>query len=131
MPHRPLTLEPEYAASRLRLLGLLGSRGLRWRRIGRRGRVRRGRLVGTEFHRQQQIRVMGAPAITDAEIHRLGAAEQLGIGLLIAAGKLADRTGIVAEREEAPLLRIVVAERNAGIVLDDGGAVGEQEVARR
>src|ERR1700744_4040088 len=74
---------------------------------------------------------MGAPAIADAEIHRLRAAEQLGIGLLIASRKFADRAGIMAEREEVPLLRIVIAERNAGIVLDDGGAVGEQEVTHR
>src|ERR1700722_11798882 len=71
------------------------------------------------------------PAITDAEIHRLGTAEQLGIGLLIPAGKLVDRAGVAAERSEAPLLRAVIAERNSGIVLDDGCAFGENEVAHR
>ena len=94
--------------------------------IARRGRCRA--VVG-QFHRQQQIRFMRAPAIADAEIHRLRAPEQLGVGFLISAGEFVDRPGIAAEREEAPFLRIVIGERNAGIVLDDGGAVGEQEVA--
>src|SRR5262249_9307220 len=85
----------------------------------------------TQLYRQQQVRVIGPPAIADAEIHRLRPAEQFGIGLLILVGKFADRTGIMTEREETPLLRVVVAQRNAGIVLDDGGAVIEQEVARR
>src|SRR5258708_6091754 len=47
------------------------------------------------------------------------------------AGDSPDRAGIAAEREDPPFLRIVVVERNTGIVLDDGGAVGEQKIANR
>ena len=67
---------------------------------------------------------MRAPAIADSEIHRLRAPEQLGIGLLISSRELVDRAGITAERKEAPFLRAVIVKRNAGIVLDDGGAGG-------
>src|ERR1700723_3312837 len=74
---------------------------------------------------------MRMPAIADAEIHRLGAPKQLGIGWLISSGKFIDWTGITAERKEAPLLRTVIAERNSGIVLNDGCAIGEDEVAHR
>src|SRR5690242_11607086 len=72
---------------------------------------------------------MRAPAIADAEIDRLGAREQRGVAFLVAAGKLTDRPEIAPEREEPPLPRIVVRERYAGIVLDDGRAIGEQPVA--
>src|ERR1700686_2008570 len=72
---------------------------------------------------------MRSPAIADAEIHRLGSPEQLGIFFLISSRKFRDRTGIVAEREEAPFLRTVIRQRNSGIVLDDGGAIGENEIA--
>src|SRR5438552_866166 len=72
---------------------------------------------------------MGAPAIADAEINRLRPPEQFGIGLLEPARELADRSEVAAEREEAPLLRIVISQRHAGIILDDGGAVGEDVVA--
>src|SRR5476649_1678078 len=74
---------------------------------------------------------MRAPAIADAEIHRLAAPEQLGILLLISSREFGDRTGITAKREEAPFLRTVICQWNAGIVLDDRGAVGEKEVANR
>ena len=72
---------------------------------------------------------MLAPAIADAEIHRLAAPEQLGIGFLVSSGEFPDRAGVASERKEPPYLRIVIGQRHAGIVLDDGGAVGEDEVA--
>src|SRR5258705_9744946 len=72
---------------------------------------------------------MRTPAIANAEIHRLAPPEQLSILRLVPSGELGNRTGIAAERKEPPFLRIITAKRNAGIVLDDGGAVGEQEVA--
>src|SRR6202051_1195584 len=37
--------------------------------------------------------------------------------------------GVMAEREQAPFLWTVIRQRNSGIVLDDGGAVGEQKIA--
>ena len=58
-----------------------------------------------------------------------GSPEQFGILLLVSSGKFGDRAGVAAEREEPPFPRIVIRQRNAGIVLDDGGAVGEQEIA--
>ena len=72
---------------------------------------------------------MGAPAIADAEIHWLGAAEQLGVGLLVFARELPDRAGIAAKRKEAPFLGAVRGKRKAGIVLNDGRTVGKEEVA--
>src|SRR3979411_1097064 len=72
---------------------------------------------------------MRAPAIANAEIHRLAPPEQLGILLLVPSREFGDRTGVAAKRKKPPFLRIVKGERNAGIVLDDGGAVGEQEIA--
>src|SRR5581483_3446828 len=99
-------------------LGLLWTRSRRRRdRLGRGRGIRRGGLIRPRPHRQQQVGVVGAPAIADAEVHRLGVAEQFGIGLLVASGKFTDRAGIMAEREEVPLLRIVVAQRDSGIVL--------------
>src|SRR5947208_13758493 len=74
---------------------------------------------------------MRTPAIANAEIHRLAPPEQLGILRLVPSGEFGNRTGITAERKEPPFLRIITAERNAGIVLDDSGAVGEQKVAHR
>src|SRR5882724_6318186 len=74
---------------------------------------------------------MRAPAIADAEIHRLCPPEQFGIGLLISSRKFRDRAGIAAEWEEAPLLGAVIGQRNSGIVLNDRRAVGEKEVAHR
>src|SRR5438445_13784847 len=74
---------------------------------------------------------MRAPAIADAEIDRLRAPEQCGIRILITSREFVDRSQITAEREKAPFLRAVIRERDSGIVLDDGGAVGEQEVAHR
>src|SRR5216684_3832538 len=74
---------------------------------------------------------MRTPAIADAEIHWLRPPKQLGIGLLVPTGELADRPGIAAEREEAPFPWAVIGQGNSGIVLDDGGAVGEDEVAYR
>src|SRR5882762_9389083 len=71
---------------------------------------------------------MRTPAIADPEIHRVRLPEQLGIGFLVAAGEFGDRAGIATEREEAPFLRAVISERNAGIILDDGGAVVEDEI---
>src|SRR6476660_2228524 len=72
---------------------------------------------------------MRAPAIADAEVYRLAAPEQLRILRLVPSGEFRNRTGIVAKRKEPPFLPVVTVERNAGIVLDDGGAVGEQKVA--
>ena len=46
---------------------------------------RRRRAVRGQLDRQQQIGFMRAPAIADAEIHRLAAPEQLGIGRLISS----------------------------------------------
>src|SRR3984957_4080012 len=100
-------------------------------RLGRRGRFRRHRAIVRRAHGQQQVRFIRTPAIADAEIYRLGTPKQFGIGLLIFAGKFVDRTSIMAERKEAPLLRAVIAEWNSGIVLNDGRAVGEDEVAYR
>src|SRR2546430_12567296 len=74
---------------------------------------------------------MRTPAIANAEIHRLAPPEQLGILRLVPSREFGNRTGIAAERKEPPFLRIITAERNAGIVLDDGGAVGKQKVAHR
>src|SRR4051794_2725055 len=74
---------------------------------------------------------MRTPAIADAEIDRLPPSEQFGVGLLVSAGEFADRSEVAAVREEAPLLRVVIGERHAGVILDDGGAVGEDEVAHR
>src|SRR6516162_10533302 len=74
---------------------------------------------------------MTAPTIADTEIHWLRPPEQFCVGRLVLAGKFADRALISAERKEVPSLRIVIAEWDAGIVLDDGCAVGENEVARR
>src|SRR4029077_20323303 len=72
---------------------------------------------------------MRAPAIADAEIHRLGAAKEFGIGFLIPPMEFGARAGIAAEREKAPLPRPVIGERDSGIVLNDGRTVGENEVA--
>ena len=47
---------------------------------------------------------------------------------MVLDGGIRDRTGIAAERKKAPPIRIVIGERNPGIVLDDGGALGENEV---
>src|ERR1700751_4372448 len=74
---------------------------------------------------------MRSPSIAYAKIDRLAAPEKLGIGRLVSAGEFGDRTGIAAERKEPPFPGIVVRERNAGIVLNDGGAVGEDEIAHR
>src|SRR6266481_7438500 len=74
---------------------------------------------------------MRTPAIANAEIDRLAPPEQLGILRLVPSGEFGNRTGIAAERKEPPFLRIIIAKWNAGIVLDDGGAVGEQKVAHR
>src|SRR6266576_2747361 len=74
---------------------------------------------------------MRTPAIANAEIHRLAPPEQLGILRLVPSREFGNRTSIAAERKEPPFLRIITAERNAGIVMDDGGAVGEQKVAHR
>src|SRR5690348_6434432 len=105
-----LSPEPEEAVTRLRP-------GLPWPRlVRRRDRLRRRRRIGDRWlirarlHRQQQVGIVRAPAIADAEIHRLRAPEQRGIGLLVAARKFADRAGIMAEREKVPSLRIVIAE---------------------
>src|SRR5579863_1525790 len=114
----------------LRLVGPLGP----WRRrqrFGGRRRVRRRRAIVRQADRQQQIRFMRPPAIADSEIERLRALKQDGIRLLILVGEFRDRAGITAEREEAPLPGAVVAKRNSGIVLNDGGAVGENEIAHR
>src|ERR1700756_1698773 len=72
---------------------------------------------------------MGTPAIANAEIHRLGAPATLGLFLPGSAGEFGDRTGVMAEREQAPFLWTVISQRDSGIVLDDGGAVGEQKIA--
>src|ERR1700676_5749887 len=72
---------------------------------------------------------MRAAAIAGAEIHRLWGSEQFGVGFLIPAREFRDRAGITAEREEPPFLRAVIGEWNAGIVLDNGRAVGEDVVA--
>jgi len=42
---------------------------------------------------------------------------------------IVDRAGVAAERKERHFLRIVTKKRNAGIVLDNRGAVGEQKIA--
>ena len=57
-------------------------------------------------------------AIADAEIHRLAAPEQRGIGRLVSSGEFVDRAGVAAERKEPPLLPIAISERNAGIIKD-------------
>src|SRR5882757_8649359 len=74
---------------------------------------------------------MRTPAIANAEIHRLAPPEQLSILRLVPSGELGNRTVIAAERKEPPFLRIIAGKRNAGIVLDDGGAVGEQKAAEK
>src|SRR5579862_1375319 len=110
----------------LRLVGPLGP----WRRrqrFGSRRRVRRRRAIVRQANGQQQVRFVRPPAIADAEIERLCALEQHGIRLLILVGKFADRPGIAAEREETPLPGAVIAKRNSRIVLNDSGAVGENE----
>jgi len=55
----------------------------------------------------------------------------IGVAFLISSREFGDRAGIAAEREEAPLLRAVIGQRNSGIVLDDRRAIGEKEVAHR
>ena len=129
-----LAVEPEETAAlrsdRLRRPGHSRTRRF-WRRSIRRHRVGGACAVVGQFYGQQQVGFMGSPAIANAEIDRLRAAEQVSVGFLVAAGELGDRAGITAEREEAPALLIEVDERDAGIVLDDGGAVLEDEVAHR
>src|SRR3954447_4206189 len=78
-------------------------------------------------HRKQQVGLIGSPAIADAEIDRLAVPELLGVSLLVPARKLVDRSLVAAERGEAPFVGGEVAKRDSGIVLDDGGAVVEQE----
>ena len=72
---------------------------------------------------------MRAPAVTDAEIDRLAAPEQFGIGPLVSSGEFVDRAGVATEWKEPPFLWIVIGKWHAGIVLNDGGAVGEDELA--
>src|SRR5260370_21292408 len=55
--------------------------------------------------------------------------EPLGIYRLVGSGKFGGRAGVAAKRREPPFLRIVTEKRNAGIVLDNRGAVGEQKIA--
>src|SRR5258708_7659094 len=46
-------------------------------------------------------------------------------------GNVCKRAGVPPKGKEPPFPRIVIAERNTGIVLDDGGAVLEQKIAHR
>ena len=115
-------------------LRLLGARWLRRRRLRSVEAVASGRrrLIWPDPHRQQQVRSRGCAS--DSRCRNPSAARG-GTARHRTAGSVPGNSpigpSIVAEREEPPLLRIVIAERNAGIVLDDGGAVGEQEVAHR
>src|SRR5215475_2454303 len=128
-PRKPEETAAALRADRCRRTRASGTRRLLCRRLRRRRGLDRQRLIGVEPNREQEIGFIGAPAVANAEIDRLGAPEQLRILRLILARKFRDRAGIAAERKEVPFLRAEIGERNTGIVLDDGRAAREDEVA--
>src|SRR5208282_922757 len=86
---------------------------------------RGGRLLG-----EQEVRLVGPPAIAEAEIDRRGlAAEHLGHLRLIVLSEDADWPEIVPERLELPLAAVEILDRDPGVVLQDRRAVVEHEIA--
>src|SRR6478735_8895312 len=76
-------------------------------------------------------RLASTPAIAKAELNRRGVAllvNALQLRLVILLEDI-NRTDIVAEKTEQPFRGIKGGKRDAGVVLDDGFAVGEEEVA--
>src|SRR5580692_11575491 len=55
--------------------------------------------------------------------------EQVRQARLIGVGENSERRQIMAERLQAPFLRVEIAERNAAVVFENGGAVIDQEAA--
>src|SRR5262245_46679996 len=93
---------------------------------GLRGRLRRARHRRVAADGEQQVRLVAAPAVAVAEVDRRGRpAEQLLQPRLEGAREDAERRHVVAERLELPLLRVEMRERDAGVVLEDGRAVGD------
>src|SRR5579883_2544663 len=77
---------------------------------------------------EEQVRLVRPPAVADAEIDRRRAlAEKLGELGLVGVGEDAERLDVAAERLETPFLAIEIRERDAGVVLEQRGAVGDQE----
>src|ERR1700686_5396415 len=103
---------------------------------GRAGRRRSGKTLrcagrasgaggGVVAHGEQQIGLVRAPAVADAEIHRRrrGLLEQLLELRLVGAREDAERREVMPEGLELPLLPVEMGERNPGIVFQDRRAV--------
>src|SRR5271165_4039034 len=110
----------------------------RWRRAGfgprfcgRGPRRRFGPRLCRRLYGEQQVRLVRVPSVANAEIDGAALPKEDRIFRLIPAGEDPDRAEIVAERLQVPFFGVVVGERDAGIVLDHDGAVGEQEIAHR
>ena len=54
---------------------------------------------------------------------------KLGQFRLMMLFKNLDRSGVVAENPEVPFVAVEIGDRNAGIILNDGLAVIEKEIA--
>src|SRR5262249_40324115 len=80
---------------------------------------------------EQQIGARHAPLVPEPEIERFGATllEQLPQFGLIVAREHRDWNGIPTERTQLPFIRWEIADRYAGVVLQDLDGVPEEEVA--
>ena len=84
------------------------------------------------LQRQQDIRLVRPPAITDTELDRLGvaAAEQMLHVALIAPRKDRNRPDIAPKGPQLPQIALEIAQRYAAVVLDQRRALLQQEFAR-
>ena len=100
-----------------------------WRRSIRRHRVGGACAVVGQFYGQQQVGFVGSPAIANAEIDRLRAAEQISVDPDSGLGEFGDGPASAGRTEERRAFVGEIDERDAEIVLDEGGAVLKDEVA--
>src|SRR5262249_30089938 len=82
---------------------------------------------------EQEMGFVEPPAITDAEVDRLRVLRPKQIRqlpLIVAAAIERDGPEIASVRAHLPVLGLEEAHRNPGVVLQDGGGVRKQELAR-